>query len=88
MRADTLKLVNTLSFLNLPVSKHMDPNFQILSEIVCRLREAKSQKDLNFLPYNKSILTRVMYEQIRKHNFLAVSHFTKPVLAKALNSPF
>lgn len=35
----------------------------------------KAQND--FIPYRKSILTRVIAEQLQRNNFLVLSHFSK-----------
>ena len=39
------------------------------------------------MPYNKSILTRVIYDQLKENNILAIGHFSKAALVKALKKP-
>lgn len=54
--------MNTISFLNVPLSKITDPNISVLLDVVTKLKSSTSanlnKKD--FLPYNKSILTRII----------------------------
>jgi len=70
----------------MPESKMFDINMKILSEIVFKLNnEGSNTKD--FLPFNKSILTRIMYEQLRNNNFLVLTHLTKKTLTKYLKLP-
>jgi hypothetical protein len=38
---------------------------------------AKRKAQNDFIPYNKSILTRVIAEQLQKNNTLVLSHFSK-----------
>jgi hypothetical protein len=40
-----------------------------------------------YLPYNKSILTRVLFEQLRECNILIISHFCKRTLSKFIEIP-
>jgi hypothetical protein len=53
------KTRNTISFLNLPSHKMDDINVQTLRQIL-----TKTKIKPNFLPYNKSILTRILYAQL------------------------
>ena len=63
VRTDTLRTINTISFINLPISKCQDQNHKILCEVLLKLNEPQGKsKEINFLPYNKSILTRIIYE--------------------------
>ena len=39
--------------------------------------QAKRMSKNDFIPYNKSILTRVIAEQLQKNNVLVLSHFSK-----------
>ncbi len=54
-------------------------------EIINKSNGGKSSRD--YLPYNKSILTRIMFEQIKRANFLVVNHFSKKTLSKFLKLP-
>lgn len=54
---DSERTLNTISFLNLPLSKAMDPNVMTLQEIMIKFNGGGKR---DFMPYNKSILTRVL----------------------------
>ena len=84
VKRDTLKVLNTLSFINMAESKIHDVNLRILNEITCRLNESASHLNNEFLPYNKSILTRIVYDQIKKNNVLVIVHLSKKALNKYL----
>lgn len=45
----------------------------------------QSRKD--YIPYNKSILTRILYESIKKRNTLTLAHFSKESTEAALADP-
>jgi hypothetical protein len=62
---------NTISFLNLTSNNIDDINVQTLKQIL-----TKTKVKLNFLPYNKSILTRILYLQLQRKNVIAISHFS------------
>lgn len=68
--------LNTLSFVNLPQSRHKarDPNLQALEEII---------KVSKFMPYNKSLLTRVMFDQLQHRNLHVVAHYSRQYLQQA-----
>jgi len=84
VRRDTLEAWNTLTFINLPQSKVVDVNLVTIQEVIAKQkRETKS----NFIPYNKSILTRVIYDQLKDNNILAIGHFSKAALERALKRP-
>ncbi len=79
---NSFKTQNTFSFVNLPLSKQGDNNVNTLLEILKKLKKnQKSKKKANlnpdFLPFNKSILTRVMAQQLQKHNIICLSHYSK-----------
>jgi hypothetical protein len=70
---ETLKTHNTMSFVNLPATKLADANVATLLEILSKQNKAssakqvvgapylpKANKEATFMPYNKSILTRVI----------------------------
>lgn len=66
----TYKTLNTFSFINLPQAKVQDNNIATLLEILLKLRKQMEKKprqrkaQTEFVPYNKSILTRVIAEQL------------------------
>jgi hypothetical protein len=37
------------------------------------------------MPYNKSILTRILYDQLKKQNTLVISHFPRRAILRTLN---
>ena len=41
------------------------------------MKSSKKKNSTDFIPYNKSILTRVMAEQLQRNNILVLSHFSK-----------
>ena len=63
---NTYKTLNTFTFINTPLVKINDNNVSTLLEILKKFKKqtvpsGKKQKAKNeFLPYNKSILTRVI----------------------------
>ena len=84
---DTLLTHNTFSFLNVPTSKISDVNIRTLSEIVGKyLGDVKPAKN-EFIPYNRSILTRILFDQLRSQNILIISHFNKKAISKCLETP-
>ena len=69
----TLKQVNTFSFINMPSNKASDINLEILQEILSKqsqkrtyAKRVSSAIHRDYLPYNKSILTRILYQQLKK----------------------
>ena len=68
---------NTISFVNMPQSA--DINYRTFSEILSPKQD--------YLPFNKSILTRILYSQVKKRNILVVSHFTKSSIGHFLKVP-
>ena len=40
-----------------------------------------------FLPYNKSIMTRILYPCLNKSNFLVVNHYSKKTILRHLKQP-
>jgi hypothetical protein len=64
VKRDSLKTQNTFSFINVPTLKLADINLATLFEIINKSKSNKQNKE--FLPYNKSILTRIMFDQIKK----------------------
>ena len=88
VRKDTMKTFNTQTFINVPSSKQGDINLATLNEIVAKQSaqkavKAKSRKD-TFLPFNKSILTRILFPSLNKQNILVISHFSKKTIQKYL----
>mmetsp|Transcript_41408 Transcript_41408/g.54492 ORF Transcript_41408/g.54492 Transcript_41408/m.54492 type:complete len:95 (+) Transcript_41408:98-382(+) len=41
-----------------------------------------SRKDSQFLPYNKSILTRILYPCLNKQNLMVINHFSKKTILR------
>ncbi len=82
----TYKTFNTFSFINMPLQKTHDNNVSTLLEILNKFKrqelasatgaKAKAKKN-DFIPYNKSILTRVIAEQLQRNNVLVLSHYSK-----------
>lgn len=59
---NTLKPLNTFTFLNLPATKQSDANVSCLEEILQKQNEqVRKRATRDYLPYNKSILTRILY---------------------------
>jgi len=77
------KTVNTFSFINVPLNKVTDNNVSTLLEIMKKTKKQqrnpkrKTNAKSDFMPYNKSILTRVIAMQLQKYNVLVLSHFSK-----------
>lgn len=75
--------MNTFSFINVPLAKVQDNNITTLLEIMNKFKKqsnmklSKKKSNNDFIPYNKSILTRVMAEQLQRNNILVLSHFSK-----------
>lgn len=84
VNSDSDKLHNTISFINMPLSKANDPNIQTLQDILIKFKAAPSNNAIpskkDFIPYNKSILTRILAPQLSKDNLLVLTHFTKKAL--------
>ena len=63
---ETFKTNNSFTFINLPLAKVADNNVSTLLEILKKSKKTKGSKKASannkndFLPYNKSILTRVV----------------------------
>ena len=65
----TYKTINSFSFINIPLAKLQDNNVTTLVEVLNKFKkqsllkgQAKRQSKNDFVPYNKSILTRVIAE--------------------------
>jgi hypothetical protein len=63
------KTVNTFSFINVPLAKITDCNVNTLLEIMKKSKKmqrqgGKKKMKPDFLPFNKSILTRVLASQL------------------------
>lgn len=90
VRKDTLKILNTHTFVNVPISKMGDINVATLMEIIQKQNSSNggnkktNRKDQQFLPYNKSILTRILYPCLNKSNFLVINHFSKKTILRHL----
>ena len=92
VRKETMKILNTISFVNMPISKATDINLSTLTEIIQKqnsqtggaITKKLSSKKEQFLPYNKSILTRIMYPSLNKSNFLVINHYSKKTVQRHL----
>lgn len=77
----TYKTVNTFTFINVPLAKIADNNISTLLEILRKFKlqtkKLKTKKGTEYVPYNKSILTRVIAQQLQKNNILCLSHYSK-----------
>ena len=70
----------------MPQSKITDVNVTTLLEVINKSTGGRSNRD--YLPFNKSILTRIMFEQLKSANFLVISHFSKKSIDRFLkNAP-
>ena len=101
VRKDKMKLMNTMTFVNLPTTKLNDTNISTLIEIIQKQnvqqastsnasKKQASRKDLQqqqFLPYNKSIMTRILYPCLSKSNLLVINHFSKKTILRHLRQP-
>jgi len=61
VKKDTLKTQNTIAFINIPASKINDVNIITLTEILSKQKNPSTNAN-KFLPYNKSIMTRIIYD--------------------------
>ena len=66
---NSFKTLNTFSFINVPLAKVQDNNLTTLLEILNKFKKqanpkggSKKKNQNDFIPYNKSILTRVIAE--------------------------
>ena len=92
VKKDSMKICNTQTFINLPISKLSDINISTLTEIIqkqnqtagTQKKQTANRKDSQFLPYNKSILTRILYPYLKKSNFLVINHFSKKTILRHL----
>mmetsp|Transcript_31178 Transcript_31178/g.47718 ORF Transcript_31178/g.47718 Transcript_31178/m.47718 type:complete len:187 (-) Transcript_31178:2221-2781(-) len=82
----TYKTLNTFSFINMPLLKVHDNNITTLLEVLNKFKKQElataggktsKVKKTDFIPYNKSILTRVIAEQLQRNNVLVLSHYSK-----------
>lgn len=78
------RTLNTLNFINIPLAKMQDNNVSTLLEIMSKLKKPtkapRASRKESFIPYRKSIMTRVLAEQLQRNNFLVLSHFSKASL--------
>jgi len=64
---ETFKTGNTFTFVNMPLAKQGDNNVHTLLEILKKFKaqsKTKKKTRADFIPFNKSILTRVMAHQL------------------------
>jgi hypothetical protein len=87
---NSFKTSNTISFINVPLAKQGDNNINTLLEIMKKFKRQQNHKPptttskkkqnlikTDFMPFNKSILTRVLAQQLQKQNIICLSHFSK-----------
>jgi len=79
---ESAKFFKSFTFLNLPLSAMHDPNLLVLQDVLIRL----NQEHEDFLPLNKSILTKILAQQLLKSNLLYLVHFTKRSMLTHLRS--
>lgn len=82
---NTSEVTNTISFINVPESKQSDANLVNLLEII--QKQSMSGNHKTYLPFNKSILTRVIYEQLKSNNITVISHINKRMIESASQNP-
>ena len=88
VKKENMKIINTQTFVNVPTSKISDINISTLMEIIQKQNSQNgtgrksNRKDSQFLPYNKSILTRILYPCLNKSNFLVINHFSKKTILR------
>jgi hypothetical protein len=61
---------NSITFLNLPLHKKSDKNVACLLEIL-------NSDPHQYLPYNRSIVTRILYPALASRQWMLVGHFCK-----------
>jgi hypothetical protein len=89
VRKDNKRTHNVQTFVNIPTSKQLDINIATLIEIVGKqnlMANNKKKTSVQFLPYNRSILTRVLHRQLRCNNVLVINHFPKQSILKHLTA--
>lgn len=79
--------MNTFSFLNVPLSKMNDINIQNLHDVLIKIKQPSVNKAKEYIPYNKSILTRILAPIIHKQNMTIITHYSKKALLNHLNAP-
>ena len=88
VRKDTMKVVNTQTYVNLPTTKMNDINSSTLIEIIQKQNQqgqsTRGKKKEQFLPYNKSILTRILYPCLNKTNYMVINHYSKKTVVRHL----
>jgi hypothetical protein len=60
-------------------AKSNDVNYKVLSEVI-----SKFETKTDFIPFNKAILTRILYDSLKAKNVLVIAHYTKQSLTKQL----
>lgn len=78
----------------MPTSKLHDINLTTLIEIISKQNQTNAaaatkdkKKQMQFYPYNKSILTRVIHKQLKVSNVMVLNHYSKIAIEKHLRLP-
>lgn len=82
---ETLSTANTFTFVNVPATG--DVNTQTLAEILSKLNLAQKKRASDYLPYNKSVMTRILFQMLKRNNVLVLSHYTKKTLNRYMEIP-
>ena len=81
---ETNKKVNTVSFVNVPLAKMTDSNISIIQDVMIKINgvapSTVGKKKEMYIPYNKSILTRIIAPYMSKSNILIMHHMTKKAI--------
>ena len=62
----------------------LDSNVRVLFEILNK----QSTNQQQFLPFNKSLLTRILYHHLKHQNTLVIAHYSRKALSLYNNNMF
>ena len=68
---------NTLTFVNLPLAYSMDTNVVTLLDVLAKVKKDSAKQ---YIPYNKSILTRILAPMLQRGKLMMICHLTKAAL--------
>lgn len=68
---------NTLTFLNLPLAYSSDTNVVTLLDVIAKVKKENAKQ---YVPYNKSILTRILAPMLQRGKVTMICHLTKAAL--------
>lgn len=57
-----------------------DINIQNLHDILIKIKQPSVNKTKEYIPYNKSILTRILAPLIHKGNMTLLTHYSKKAI--------